>query len=55
MKKTYQKPTMEVVNVELQQFCAGSDAIPMGGNYDGKTDVLSNDEFDIWSLIEGGK
>ena len=43
---------MEVVNVELQQFCAGSD-IPMGGNYNGNSEVLSlDDEVDLWDTLK---
>ena len=54
MKKAYINPTTEVVDVELQQFCATS--IGVGKNYDGESDVLSRDnEFDIWSLIESGR
>ena len=51
MKKTYQKPAMEIVNVELQQFCQAS--IGIGRNYDGESEVLSrDDDFDLWDVLK---
>ena len=48
MKKTYQKPAMEIVNVELHQLC--QDSINFGENFDGNNDnILSNDNFGLWN------
>ena len=52
MKKAYINPTTEIVNVEMAQMIAASidleskDAVGVG---------MSNDEFDIWGLIESGR
>ena len=58
MKKAYINPTTEIVNVETAQMIAAS---PEGFNGElngvgaAGSSALSNDEFDIWSLIESGK
>ena len=56
MKKTYINPTTEIVNVEMAQMIAisGFDDMLDGEGAAGEK-ALSNDELDIWSLIEGGK
>ena len=52
MKKTYQKPTTEVVNVELQQFCETSTDIGIGGNYGGGDVQSRDDDFDLWDALK---
>ena len=49
MTKTYQKPAMEIVNVELHQLCQDSIAIgtPFEEGNDGN--ILSNDNFGLWN------
>ena len=52
MKKAYINPTTEVVNVETAQMIAVSIDLE---NKNAEDAGMSNDDFDIWSLIEGGK
>ena len=55
MKKTYINPTTEIVNVEMAQMIAISFDGALNGEGAAGEEALSNDELDIWSLIEGGK
>ena len=55
MKKTYQNPTMHVIEIELQQMIAES--IGMGSNYDGTSPIQSRRGGFFWDddedLLEG--
>ena len=57
MKKTYINPTTEIVNVEMAQMIAASGDFNrmLDTNGASGSSALSNDEFDIWSLIETGR
>ena len=55
MKKTYINPTTEIVNVETAQMIAASFNGALNGEGAAGGSALSNDEFDIWSLIETGR
>ena len=54
MKKIYQQPNTEIVEVELQQMIAESDTVGKGGSYDGQMTIESrrynyDDEYeDEW-------
>lgn len=45
MKKNYNSPKTEIINVELQQMIA--DSITKGGSYDGST-IIESRQQDTW-------
>lgn len=48
MKKIYQKPNTEIVEVELQQMMAESDTVTKGGSYNGSATIESRSFDDDW-------
>ena len=57
MKKTYQNPTLKVVNVTVQHLMAGSvqetagtvNSVSLGGDFSGEaSDVMDKDGESLW-------